>query len=66
MDITGRAVKIHHFAKGKDGRYILREVEHGVVLKCYKHHFSVRIANHIECFRYNELTGNESTKVILK
>ena len=66
-DIIGKRVKIHRYSLGRDSKtYILREVEEGVVLQCYKHIFSVRIGQHIECFRYHELTGNETTKVFLK
>lgn len=65
-DLIGKHVKIKHYSKWKDGSYVLREVEEGVVQNCYPHHFSVKIANRIECFRYNELTGNETTQVKVK
>lgn len=65
-DLIGKQVVIRHHSIGQDGKYICREVEHGVVLACYPHIFSVKIGNHIECFRYHELTGNESTQVRLK
>ena len=64
--LIGKKVKILHHAKGPSGEYILREVEHGVVVNTYKHIFRVRIGNHYECFRYHELTGNETTQVKVK
>ena len=64
--LVGKPVKILHRSLLRTGRYHTVSTEHGTITDCYKYHFRVRIANHYECFRYHEITGNEHTKVIIK
>lgn len=62
----GRRVRIERRSKDKERKYILRETEDGVVIGIYEHYFLVQIGNHKECFSYNELFGDEATKVRMR
>ena len=62
----GRRVRIDRRAKDKECKYVLRKTEEGVVSGIYEHYFQVQIGNHKECFSYNELFGDEATKVRMR
>ena len=40
-----------------------KQIRKGEVIALYPFHFTVKVNNHVECFRYNELFGNEEMRV---
>ena len=40
-----------------------KQIRKGEVISLYPFHFTVKVNNHVECFRYNELFGNEEVRV---
>lgn len=59
----GKTVKIEYWALKNNGHIVLRSREKGTVEWNSKAIFGVKINGHIECFRHNELLGNEYIKV---
>jgi len=59
----GKRVRIERRAKTKEGKRVTREKLSGEVIALYPYIFTVQIGRHITSFRYNELLGDEGTKV---
>lgn len=62
----GKKVKIETWVKSKDYTLIPskeKQIRKGEVISLYPFHFTVKVNNHVECFRYNELFGNEEVRV---
>lgn len=62
----GKTVKVETFVKSKDCALVPskeKKVIKGTVISLYPFHFTVKVNNHVECFRYNELFGNEEMRV---
>lgn len=59
----GTKARIERRSIGKDGSWILREVEEGTVIGICAHFFTVQIDAHRECFSWNEWAGDDHTKV---
>ena len=61
----GKKVKIEQWV-WKGGTTIPskeKQIRKGEVIALYPFHFTVKVNNHVECFRYNELFGNEEVRV---
>lgn len=64
---VGKRVIIHKRAILKDLSYITREVQEATVVKMYPYMFQCKFDNgQLECFRYNEFLGDESTIIFIK
>lgn len=50
----GMVVKIEYFSKQKDGTFVCRRRQKGVVEGMYPHIFTVRIGKFLESFRYSQ------------
>ena len=62
----GKTVKIETWVKSKDYTLVPskeKNVRKGTVITLYPFCFTVLIGNHVECFRYNELFGDEEMMV---
>ena len=62
----GKKVKIETWVKAKDYTLVPskeKRIRKGEVISLYPFHFTVKVNNHVECFRYNELFGNEEVRV---
>jgi len=62
---AGVKVSIEYRAYLKDLSLVVRSRESGIVEALYSCYFVCRVRGHQECFRYNELIGEETTKVRL-
>lgn len=61
-----KKVRIETLVKAKDYTMIPskeKQIRKGEVISLYPFHFTVKVNNHVECFRYNELFGNEEVRV---
>ena len=59
----GKIVKVHYREMKNDGQYKLKGIRKGEVIAVYPYHFLVSFGNRRECFRWNELVGDEKVKV---
>lgn len=62
----GKKVKIETWVKAKDYTMIPskeKQIRKGEVIALYPFHFTVKVNNYVECFRYNELLGDEEVRV---
>lgn len=62
----GKTVKVKTFVKSKDYTLVPskeKNVRKGTVIALYPFHFTVKVNNHVESFRYNELLGREEMRV---
>lgn len=61
----GKKVKIEQWVWKGDTTIPSKEkqIRKGEVIALYPFHFTVKVNNHVECFRYNELFGNEEMRV---
>ena len=63
----GREIVIRERSILKDGGYITRQIRKGRVLILYPYHFYCEMADGTkECFRYNELLGDEARLIRIK
>lgn len=64
--IPGKKVRIETLVKAKDYTLVPskeKQIRKGEVISLYPFHFTVKVNNYVECFRYNELFGNEEVRV---
>ena len=60
----GKVVRIRHYGMDKQGAWQMRGQRRGTVLALHKYHFVVETANgKRECFRYNQMFGQEEVRV---
>ena len=64
---VGSEIVIRERSILKDGGYITRQIRKGRVLVLYPYHFYCEMADGTkECFRYNELLGDEARLIRIK
>lgn len=59
----GAAVRILHRVRLKSGEYTVKSIQMGRVTALYAHIFVCEVEGKALCLRYNEMIGDESTKV---
>lgn len=59
----GKFVKVHYRERLNSGKFRLKGIRKGEVIAVYPYHFLVSFGNSRECFRWNELVGDEKVKV---
>ena len=60
----GKQVRIRRYGLTKENKWELRSQRRGTILELYKYHFLVDTGNgKRECFRYNQMFGNEEVRV---
>ncbi len=62
--IPGKQVRIRRYGLTREGQWELRGQRRGTILELHKYHFLVDTGNgKRECFRYNQMFGNEEVRV---
>ncbi len=59
----GASVQIAYKIMLKTGKYYTKTVRNALVLALYPHHFVCEVDGFRVSFRYNEVVGDESTKI---
>lgn len=59
----GKAVKIYYREMQRERKWVTKKIRKGEVIGTYPFFFRVSFGNTTECFRYNELLGDEKVKV---
>lgn len=59
----GKVVKIEYWTTENGEQSVLRGRKKAVVEWCSGYIFGVKIGGHKECFRYNQVFGNENIKI---
>ena len=62
---VGRKVRVERYEKDAEGKTMLRRWKSGRVTGIYRYIFACEIGGRKECFRYNQLLGEEKERVKL-